>query len=141
MRRKNTLNPKRRLHADPERSWLTDLGNRARYAGNPEHKRNPGDFGLTPPASPRRGKSLCDGVRIFERREALRLLREGFSRGLVSEQLRNGWPQNVWAVLPDGTPLEAQLENEEFGAYHGYPMPSSDVLAPFVVERWHQRTT
>ena len=31
---------------------LADLSERVSYGGNPEHKKNPGDFGLTPPASP-----------------------------------------------------------------------------------------
>ena len=58
---------------DPEaRARLADA---VQYGGNPEHKRNPGDFGLTPPASPRPDKTLCDTVELFERSEALRLLR------------------------------------------------------------------
>lgn len=30
----------------------------ARYEGSPHHKRNPGDFGLTPPSAPRLDKTL-----------------------------------------------------------------------------------
>lgn len=42
------------------------LGN-AKYEGSPLHKRNPGDFGLTPPADPRRDKNLCDEASIFRK--------------------------------------------------------------------------
>ncbi len=55
MRRYRKYNPKRRLagpgtHTGPE---LDKLAKTARYTGNPEHRRDPGDFNLTPPA--RRG--------------------------------------------------------------------------------------
>jgi hypothetical protein len=74
----------------------------ARYGGNPEHKRNPGDFGLTPLATARMGKILCDEAGIFSRSAALELLRDGFRRGFVRRQQRGGWPQNVWAITPRG---------------------------------------
>ena len=64
------------------------LAGRVTYGGNPEHKRKPGDFGLTPPAAPQADKSLCDAVGVFDLRTALCLLREGIKRGLVSEQVR-----------------------------------------------------
>ncbi len=105
------------------------------YIGNPEHKRNPGDFGLTPPAQPRRGKSLCDGASIFKRSDALRYVREGFERGAVSEQSIDGWPKIVWAVTEDGTPLEAQRDGN--GSYHGYPMPLEDPMAAEVKRFWN----
>ncbi|MBF0155416.1 MAG: hypothetical protein HQL64_16905 [Magnetococcales bacterium] len=57
---------------------------------------------------------------------------------MVSEQQRNGWPQNVWAVDSNGVPLEAQLENEGLGSYHGYPMPEGDPFRENVLQRWHQ---
>ena len=103
----------------------------ARYAGNPEHKRNPGGFGLTPPAAARMGKTLCDKVGVFSRDTALDLLREGFRRRLVSRQQRKGWLQNVWTITPAGEPLEAQLEGD--GAYHGYPMPENDPFREVVL--------
>lgn len=37
---------------------LAKLASQVKYGGNPEHKRNPGNFGLTPPSGPRPGKSL-----------------------------------------------------------------------------------
>lgn len=57
-----------------------------RYSGNPEHKRNPGDFGLTPPSGPRPGKTLCDQVEIYSRAEALALLKAGVRRGISAQE-------------------------------------------------------
>ncbi|MCY4261041.1 MAG: hypothetical protein OXC91_12375 [Rhodobacteraceae bacterium] len=52
MARYRKFNPKRRL-ASPDTytgTELVGLAKAVKYSGNPEHKRNPGDFGLTPPA-------------------------------------------------------------------------------------------
>ncbi|MCX6359887.1 MAG: hypothetical protein NT029_08780 [Armatimonadetes bacterium] len=140
MRERRSPNPKRRLRprpgTDEQVQRPAGLAERASYGGNPEHKRNPGDFGLDPPSRPRPGKTLCDGAGILRRAEALRWLREGMRRGLVSLQEHNGWPQNVWAVTEDGHALEAQLENEATGAYHGYPMQLTDPLRTEVLNRW-----
>ncbi len=132
------FNPKRRLRVcDPaEQVRLGELAAKVRYGGNPEHKRNPGDFGLTPPSDPRPGKSLCDGVGVYSRAEALTLLKKGLLRGLVSDRSVGEWPKNIWSVAPCGTPLEAQLENADTGSYHGYPMPDSDPLAGEIARRW-----
>ena len=67
---------------NPDPSVLQDLAARVRYGGNPEHKRNPGDFGLTPSARLRADKTACDEVGITKRQVALRLLREGIKKGL-----------------------------------------------------------
>ncbi|MGZ8245908.1 hypothetical protein [Methylomagnum sp.] len=114
---------------------LQQLAEKVRYGGNPEHKRNPGDFNLNPPSNPRQAKTLCDEVGIFKRTEALALLREGLRRGLVSIQERNGWPQNIWAVV-NGRSLQAMLENAEQGTYHGYPLQEDEPLADEVLKRW-----
>lgn len=136
MNRYQKFNPKRRLAAadslpDHKRR---EFSGAVIYTGNPEHKRNPGDFGLTPPAQPRRGKTLCDGASIFKRSDALRYLRKGLERGAVSEQFIDGWPKIVWAVTDDGTPLEAQRDGE--GSYHGYPMPPEDPMAAEIKKFW-----
>ncbi|MBZ0151024.1 MAG: hypothetical protein K8J09_05780 [Planctomycetes bacterium] len=124
------------MRRDPPPGELARWSRHVRYVGNPDHKRNPGDFGLEPPSSPRVDKTLCDGAEIFTLREAQRLLRIGVERGLVSEQLRRGWPQNIWSVAKNGTPLEAMLDNQARGTYHGYPMLADDPLAKIVLERW-----
>jgi hypothetical protein len=140
MKRRDGYNPKRRI------SPAEDVPLEARekwekialYGGNPEHKMKPSDFGLTPPTNPRAGKTLCDKKRDFRKAEALQLLREGFTRGMVSSQKRGEWPQNVWAVLDD-EPYEAQLENPSQGVYHGYPMSADDDLRRLVVLEWKRR--
>lgn len=141
MRQRNAkFNTKRRMRdRDPDAmgDWA-ELAKSVSYGGNPEHKKNPGDFGLTPPSAPRPGKSLCDTVEVFSREVALKYLRSGLKRGLVSERETNGWPQNIWSVTDAGEALEAQLENPELGSYHGYPMPASDPMSSEVVRRWNE---
>ncbi|MHB8254877.1 MAG: hypothetical protein ACYDEV_14555 [Acidiferrobacter sp.] len=135
------FNPKRKMKGLEGEPWpqRSALLQRIRYGGNPEHKKNPGDFRLTPPAHPRPGKSLCDDAGVFSKRVALTLLKAGLSKGLVSERFVGDWPQNIWSVTEDGKPMEAQLENAVTGTYHGYPMPEGDPLAADVVLRWNSR--
>ncbi|MDD4887063.1 MAG: hypothetical protein PHO64_09085 [Thiomonas sp.] len=139
-RRYAEFNLKRKLltpaQAQARTALLGELANRARYGGNPEHKKTPGDFGLTPPSDPRQGKSLCDAAKIFKRDEAEKLLREGLRNGLVSDRMAGEWPKNVWSVTEDGLAMEAQLENPDLGSYHGYPMPETDPLSLEVIRRW-----
>jgi hypothetical protein len=139
-RRYAQFNPKRKLvtpaQALARADELSTLANRACYGGNPEHKKNPGDFGLTPPSDPRQGKSLCDLAKIFKRDEAEKLLRAGLRKGLVSDRMAGDWPKNVWSVTDSGFAMEAQLENSDLGSYHGYPMPETDPLSQEVIRRW-----
>lgn len=138
-KRYNQFNTKRRIKklAEGDLQHCSNLAERIRYGGNPEHKKNPGDFGLTPSSGPRPGKSLCDTVGVFSRQDALNYLKAGLRLGLISEQFRGQWPQNIWSLTEDGHPLEAQLENPETGTYHGYPMPQSDPLGAEIVQRWN----
>jgi hypothetical protein len=48
--------------------------------------------------------------------------------------MRNGFPQNIWAVSENGYALEAQLGNQENGEYHGYPMDSENDKDPLAGE-------
>lgn len=138
-KRRTSYNPKRRIQ--PANEQLLEKWQQADYGGNPEHKRNPGDFGLTPPSSPTPHKSLCDDANITSKKQAKDLLLAGIRKGLVSQQ-RNQithWPQNIWAVTSCGIALEAQLENAQQGIYHGYPMPESDPLTAKVLDEWSNR--
>jgi hypothetical protein len=138
--RRNATYCKRKISSQV--SDANALARKVSYGGNPEHKRNPGDFGLTPPAAHcRADKSLCDGTSIVTRAAALKLLRAGIRRGLISAQRRNGWPQNIWAVTDEGVPLEAMLENAEQGAYHGYPMLPDDPFGQEILKRWRHCPT
>lgn len=137
-RPRKSYNPKRALVANkPEPAELAGLGKKVHYGGNPEHKRNPGDFGLTPPSAPRSDKTLCDLAGIRAKSEAQSALRSGVLRGLISAQKRGEFPQNIWSVTADGIPLEAQLDNEEAGTYHGYPMPEADPFREVVLQAWN----
>lgn len=116
---------------------LAELAERVQYTGSPYHKRNPGDFGLKPPAQPRLNKSLCDVAGIFTRSRALRYLREGIRRGTVCGRVdQHGWPGYVWAVTEDGTPLEAIRDGA--GSYHGHPMPAEEQLADDIKAFWRR---
>jgi hypothetical protein len=134
--RKPRPNPKRKIWTGVSSAARAGLVAEVTYAGNPVHKRNPGDFGLTPPAQPRPDKTLCDEVELFGRADALRLLRRGICRGLVSVRLVGRFPQNIWSMTDSGTPVEAQLENRETGAYHGYPLMEEDPFAEVVRQAW-----
>lgn len=140
-KRINQFNAKRRLRVLTEADGVlcADLVQRVIYGGNPEHKKNPGDFGLVPPSGPRPGKSLCDEAHVFSRKQALNYLKQGLAKGLISDRSKGVWPQNIWAVTESGVPLEAQLENPEIGSYHGYPMPPSDPLADEILMQWSSR--
>lgn len=141
MKSRSGFNPKRRI-ASPgamTEQQRADLARGSRYTGNPVHKRNPGDYNLTPPVSPRPGKTLCDAGGQVLKDESKRLLDEGFTKGMVSERHRNGWPQNVWAVSAAGDVFEAQLENKDQGIYHGYPLQFDDDFRAIVLEEWKRR--
>lgn len=119
------------------RDHYAALEQKAVYTGNPEHKRNPGDFGLEPPADPRWDKTLCDEVGILRRNVADRLLRTAFHSGLVSAakgKNTDKWPQYVWAMTDDGHPLEAAYDGS---GYHGYPLPDERTpLFKEIKKRW-----
>lgn len=91
---------------------------------------------MIPPAAPRPGKTLCDDA-VASKDEASDLLAEGVRRGLVSVQMRNNYPQNIWAVTKANVVLEAQLDNEQMGTYHGYPVPQDDPLRAEILKRWN----
>ena len=139
-RSRRTHNPKRRLRpapsSDEQFRALGSLAGRTLYGGNPQHKRNPGDFQLMPPSDLRQHKNLCDDAGVFTRSEAARLLREGVRRGLISVYEVKGWPKNVWAVSQNRIAVEAILENETLGTYHGYAMGHGDPLAQEILKRW-----
>ncbi|WP_303285455.1 hypothetical protein [Marinobacter sp. SS8-8] len=136
--RKGRYNPKRKLQNSLPVQELEQLASKVKYGGNPEHKRNPGNFGLTPPSDPRPHKTLCDDCGIFNKSIAESLLTEGAEKGIVSAQMKGQWPQNIWAVTREGHPVEAQLENEVQGTYHGYPMPEADPMRQEILKRWSQ---
>ena len=137
-RQHKAFNSKRRIAVKPSIAECEALSKSVRYRGSPHHKRNPGDYGLTPPSNPRSDKTLCDPLGIDKREIAEMLLRAGAARGLISEQKRGKYPQNIWSVTEDGQPLEAQLDDKNQGTYHGYPMPQADIFRETVLKRWRK---
>lgn len=109
------------------------------YEGSPLHKRNPGDFGLTPPAAPRPDKTLCDEAGITLKREALDLFAAAVDRGLVSEASVSGFPKQLWAVDVRGRVFEAIYGGSREGRYHGYPLRKSDPFCKQVLAAWKKR--
>ena len=86
-----TYNPKRHIQEEPDLKQLGELAKKVSYGGNAEHKRNPRAFGLVlPPSMLRSDKTIREDAGEFTREKALRLLRKGISKGLVSKQLRDG---------------------------------------------------
>jgi len=114
---------------------LADLADAVKYVGSSDHKINPGDFGLTI-CRPRPNATLCDGAKILRRKVAVRYLKSGIQRGLVSQLESGDWPKYIWAVTDDGIPLEAQGDSN--GDYHGYPMESNDPFRDEVIKRWQE---
>jgi hypothetical protein len=132
-------NPKRKLHKGLAGDRAESLARSVRYKGSPLHKRSPGDFGLTPPASPRPGKTLCDGVGIFAIKEATRLLRQGAEGGLVSNDADQGFPRYIWMVINDLEVLEARCDDPNNGTYHGYPLERNDPMTDMIIKQWRER--
>jgi hypothetical protein len=136
MRKRKAFNPKRRIEGFVELAVLNDLLATVKYgAGNPEHKRSKVSPDLESSGA-RPYKTQCHEAAIEGLSVARELLREGVRQGLISCQKRDKFPQNIWAVTTDGVPLEAQLENQGQGTYHGYPMPSIDPFADEILKRW-----
>ncbi len=119
---------------DPERKFLRE---NAGYDGRNYHKRNPGDFGLTPPAAPRPDKTLCDEAKVFQRSLADALLARAIEGGLVSEaEAAPGFPKQMWAVDESGRVFEAM--HGSGGMYHGYPIRRADPFFDDVVRAWEK---
>jgi hypothetical protein len=135
------FNPKRRirppLQSAQEIALFERLAAKVSYRGSNLHKRNPGDFGLSQPPSPRLNKTLCENAGNFNKATALALLRAGLRCGMVSIRQVGEWPQTIWSVTPNGYPMEAQRESD--GVYHGYPLKDDDDFRVEVLKEWKRR--
>lgn len=141
-----TYDPKRRIAelTSDQSSQLADLADLVSYGGNPKHKKDPGDFGLIPPAAhngqdpERGGDALCDVSHVRTRGEARRLLAEAFRSGFVDARRDGVWPKVVWVVAA-GHVFEARLENRGQGTCHGYPLPRADPMRETVLQALKDR--
>lgn len=115
------------------------LRSRIAYEGNPAHKRNPGDFDLTPPAAPRLDKTLCDEAEVLDYATAMTLLCQAIDGGLVSEaRTTDGFPKQLWVVTDTGQVFEAMYGGSRTGCYHGYPIRKTDPFSDYITKQWHQ---
>ena len=122
-----------------DRDELQRMETTAVYRPSPHHKAHSLSGARRAVPAPRPDKTICDGPSAGTHRNAIELLMAGFRRGMVSRQIRRGWPRNVWAVDEDGVVYEAQLSNEETGEYHGYPMKRDDGFTAFIAAEWERR--
>ena len=127
---------RRRIRSTPITPELRALLQSARYEGNPQHKRNPGDFGLTPPSAPRQDKTLCDEAGVTSRAVATEYFDEAIRRGLVSQATTHaGFPKQIWLVSGNRV-FEAMQGGSRDGCYHGYPLRDRDPLADQIRKAW-----
>lgn len=145
---RRTGNPKRsfvsRTDWQNKKDVYATLAKEVCYDGKPEHKDNPGDFGLTPPRDPRQDKTLCDVAGIFLKAVASELLRKGIQLGLVDTRVnKKNFPRHVWAVHTDEKGekhvLEGKPSYSDKGFYHGYPLLEGDALRQTVLNEWERR--
>lgn len=125
-------------------SEIHALLQRCDYEGHPHHKFAPNNFGLQPPAAPRRTKTLCDrhpfNVRCLS--EAKSMLTRAIQCKMISEEKAvNGLPKFVWFVrISDGAVFEAKLGGPYSNLYHGYPLQNDDANRQSVVRAWKERS-
>lgn len=125
------------LLSDKEKAFLRA---NAVYEGSPYHKKNPGDFGLTPPAAPRSDATLCDEAGVTQRAVASALLDAAIDGGLASEATTpEGFPKQIWTVDDQGRVFEAMYGGSRTGCYHGYPIRTKDPLFDRISKIWAQR--
>ena len=110
----------------------------ASYRSNLSHKREMFD-GEAGQARLDLDKTLCDGTGTNTQEASEDLLREAFRRGMVSQQVRQRWPQNVWAVDQSGEVYQANLANSATGEYHGFPIRSEGRFLAHIRAAWAER--
>jgi hypothetical protein len=122
---------------DAQREFLRQ---HAAYEGSPLHKREPNNFGLVPPASPRPDKTLCDEAGVVEKQVAIALFERAITVGLVSAKDRvQGFPAQMWVVDDSGRVFEMIYGGSRTGRYHGYPIRRANPLFDKISLAWAVR--
>ncbi len=122
---------------DEERLFLKA---HARYEGSPLHKKEPHNFDLTPPSSPREDKTLCDEAGIYDKKVAFDLFRTAVEVGLVSDKQKSpGFPSQIWVVDDQGRVFELMYGGSVTGRYHGYPIRRTNPLFNKIATAWAMR--
>jgi hypothetical protein len=137
-RERISFSQKRKFETDLDQAGRESLAAKVTYLGNAKHKSNPGNYNLTPPAAydVRADAGHCDITQIFDRDMADKLLKTAIKKGLISKQTRGGYPQNVWAVTDQNIVVQANLDNQGQGTYHGYPLLPTDPFVQSIKSRW-----
>lgn len=122
---------------DAQRAFLRD---HARYEGSPLHKKDPNNFGLIPPTSPRQEKTLCDEAGAFDKQVAVDLFALAIDVDLVSSKDKvEGFPAQMWVVDAEGRVFELIYGGSRLGRYHGYPIRRSNPLFDRIAAAWAVR--
>jgi hypothetical protein len=108
----------------------------AAYEGSPFHKKEPNNFGLTPPTYPRPDKTLCDEAGITDKAIAFALFARALEVGLVSRAWKDGFPKQIWVVDDGNQVFEVIYGGSTTGRYHGYPVRLRDPLFEQVRAAW-----
>ena len=116
---------------------LDRLADTALFRPNRNHKRKMFDGSA---GSARVDKTLCDGAWANTQERSEGLLREGIRRGMVSQQVREAWPQNVWAVDERKEVYQANLTNSGTGEYHGFPIRDEGSFRSLIRREWAARS-
>ncbi len=119
--------------SEDERTFLRA---HAAYEGSPFHKKEPNNFGLTPPTYPRPDKTLCDEAGITDKAIAFALFDRALEVGLVSRAWKDGFPKQIWVVDDGNQVFEAIYGGSKRGCYHGYPVRLRDPLFAQVRTAW-----
>lgn len=129
---------KRTLRATPlSPEEKTSLRASAAYEGSPYHKKEPNNFGLTPPTFPRADATLCDEAGITDKQVGFALFARAIDGGLVSASTTpDGFPKQMWVVAEDGRVFEAIYGGSRSGRYHGYPIRLRDPWYEEIKRAW-----
>jgi hypothetical protein len=99
---------------------LSEVAERARYTGSPEHKDAPSFAGQP---RPRADASICD--RDLTQHEAETWLREAILRGAISTKWDGDFPRYVW-FKAGAVAYEGRLINSGTGEYKGWPLAETE---------------
>jgi hypothetical protein len=122
---------------DEERAFLKA---NAAYEGSPFHKKNPNDFGLTPPTyAVRPEKTLCNEAGITQKQIAIDLFARAIDVGLISAAWTARFPKQMWVVDDGEQVFELMYGGSRPGRYHGYPIRLRDPWSEEVKRIWRER--
>jgi len=134
-------NPKRRIAPIKHlpKSAVNGIAQRVQYLGSPHHKTKPADYNFHPPSNPRPQKSVCDGVRVILKGEAMKLLLSGLQKSMFSTYFVGDLPKFVWSVDESGEVYEAKTDSNTPNQYHGYRLEEEDMMRAAVLKEWRVR--